>query len=290
MLNNRFPAWRRAAGAAVLMAASLLPAAAQTYVPLPQSIIVFPFEKAESADQSVADTVVNGIRARLDHTPGYDATSFNPKSPLINRAIQSNELTQTQVAGPFDATSGAAVAKAAGVDNALVGSLEDASTDAASNSAKVTVTVQLVSARDAQVQKTAGVTGTATQAGIAPDALMRLAADDAAAKAVSQIFGTSNTGAAAVTGTAPNTGTAAVDTAPSTGTATTGNGINIPTAPAGLPTGAIPTEGRKKKNASGALIIGGLALLGLISASSGNGGGGGGGGNNGGGGPPVFPF
>jgi hypothetical protein len=290
MLQNRFRGLIRISGAAALMAACYLPAMAQTYVPLPQSVIVFPFDKPDAVDQSVPDTVVNGIRSRMDRVQGYDTTTFNPRSPLIRRAIQGGDLTQTQVAGPFDAPSGAAVAKAAGVDDALVGSIESATADA--GTATVSVSVQLVSARDASVQKTAGVTGTSTQAGLAPDALLRAAADDAAAKATAQIFGSSNTAAAV----APGTGSAVIPTAPGTQPPAVGatNPATTPNtaAPAGLPTGSIPTvNSGKKKHGNSGLILGGLALLGIIiAASGGGGGGGGGGGNNGGGGPPVFPF
>jgi hypothetical protein len=284
MLHNRFRGVIRISGAAALMAACYLPAMAQTYVPLPQSVIIFPFDKPDAVDQSVPDTVVSGIRARMNGIPGYDATTFNPRSPLIRRGIQSGELTQTQVAGPFDAPSGAVVAKAAGVDTALVGSVESASADA--GAATVTVSVQLVSARDATVQKTAGVTGTSSQAGLAPDALMRAAADDAAAKATAQIFGSSGTAPVAPGAVnpvvPPAPGTVGATTPPSTTNA----------APAGLPTGSIPTANAgKKKHGNSGLILGGLALLGIIiAASGGGGGGGGGGGNNGGGGPPIFPF
>lgn len=301
MRYNTFRALGRLAGAAALAAACLLPAAAQQFVPLPQSVIVFPFDKPDNVDQSVADAATTGLRNRMANVTGYEATTFNPKSPLIRRAISAGELTQTQLAGPFDAASAAAIAMAAGVDNALVGSVESASNEG--GTASVSISVQLIGARDGQVQKTAGATGTAATAGLAPDALLRAAADDAAAKAVAQVFG-SKAGAGADTGAAPATGATttppgqtnatAAGEQPNAGVTGTqpGTKLNIPTAPAGLPSGSIPTEGSRKRKSNTGLIIGGLALLGLIIAASGSGGGGGngGGGNNGGGGPPTFPF
>lgn len=292
MRYNPFRTLARVAGAAALAAACLQTAAAQQpYVPLPQSVIVFPFDKPDNVDQSVADTVTAGIRNRMASVSGFEATTFNPKSPLIRRAVSAGELTQTQLSGPFDAASAAAVALAAGVDNALVGSVETVSND--NGAAKVSISVQLVSARDGAVQKTAGATGAATaQAGLAPDASLRSAADDAAAKAVAQIFGPSgNAGAGAGMNTGGE-GQPAVSGTPG-GTAVTPpahSNLNIPTAQGQYPAGGIPVESKRKKSSSTGLIIGGLALLGLIIAASSNGGGGSSGGNNGGGGPPTFPF
>lgn len=282
-----FHALGRVSAAAVIAAASLLPAAAQQYVPLPQSIIVFPFDKPDTVDQSVADTVTNGIRNRIPNVAGYEATTYNPKSPLIRRAVAAGELTQTQIAGPFDAASAAEVALAAGVDNALVGSVESATNDGAT--AKVSISVQLVSSRGGEVQKTAGVTGSATaQTGVAPDAVLRLAADDAAAKAITQVFGTSNAPGAVVSNPA-NGSTPEVAPPAVTPPAAVQPGVQPPAT--ALPTGSIPVAGKQRHKSNTGLIIGGLAILGLIIAAAGNSsGGGGGGGNNGGGGPPIFPF
>jgi hypothetical protein len=250
---------KRLAELAGLAALIALPAAAQTG----PSVIVFPADKPEAVDQSVADTFTASLRGRVEATHLYDAMVFNAKSPLVVRAVQSNSLTQTQVAGPFDLETSSSVAKAVGADFALVSSVEDASADAAAGSGKVTVTVQLVNASTSRAVKSAGVSGSASSKGLAADALVRLAADNAAEKAIAQMFPQ----AAGTT-----TGVKAPRTKPVV-------------SPAGLPTGSLPVE-HKKRGKNALLILGGVALVGIIIAASG----GSGSSSNSGGGPPPLPF
>ena len=251
----------RAVGVAALSAVVMSPAFAVN-----QSLLVFPVDKPESVDQSVADTVLSGLRARVGSGVKYDAMTFSAKSALVMRAVAGGSITAVQAAGPFTAESASTIARAVGADAALIASVEDATVDTAASKATVTISAQLVSAADGKPLKTAGASGDAVLASTPDLALLRLAADNAASKAVAQLFGSSATPGAPVAVLKPG----------QTSGATPQGAI------------AIPEGGKKaKKGNKSGLLIGGLVLAAVSIASSHSGGGGG---SNTGGGPPPFPF
>lgn len=250
----------RAAGVVALSATVLSPVFAVN-----QSLLVFPVDKPESVDQSVADTVLSGLRARVGSGVKYDAMTFSAKSALVTRAVAGGSLTAAQVAGPFTAESASTIARAVGADAALIASVVDAAVDTAASKATVTISAQLVAAADGKPIKTAGASGDATMAATPDLALLRLAADNAAGKAVAQLFGASAKPGAPVTTLQPGQTSGA-----------TSQGAAV-----------IPQAGKKaKKSSQSGLLIGGLILVGVIIASSHHSGGG----SNTGGGPPTFPF
>lgn len=248
----------------VICAAALCLTAALPGFAANRTLLVFPVDKPDTVDQSVADTVSSALRSRVAASGGYDAMTFYAKAPLVARALASGGITQAQMAGPFTADTAAAISRAVGADYALIGSVEDASADEAAKKANVTISVQLVSASDGKSLKTAGASGEGASPTLATDALYRLAADNAAAKASAQVFG-AIAPAPGVTGVTPGK--------------TTGG-----TPPSGI---ATPKVAKKSKKNNSGLLIGGLVLIGVIAASSHHGGGSG---NGGSGGPPPFPF
>jgi len=250
----------------LLCTAALCLAAALPGLAASSTLIVFPVDKPDNVDQSVADTVLSALRNRVAASGKFDAMTFYAKAPLVAHALASGSITQAQMAGPFTPDSAAAISRAVGADYALLGSVEDASSDAAAKKASVTISVQLVSAADGKAVKTAGASGEGVNASLAPDALVRLAADNAAGKAAGQIF------------------------ASTPGAVTPGTNVTKPGKTAGgtTPANIAPAKPAKKgkKNNSG-LLIGGLVLVGVIAAASHHGGGSSGSGSSG---PPPFPF
>jgi len=272
MSRFRHDITRRLMGALALGMLCVLPATAQTAAK--PTLLVFPFDRPENVDPTIADTIASAIRNRLQAMGRYEFMTYNTRSALVQRAIQSGSISRDDAEGPFEGNTGADIARTLGLDYALAGIVDDASMDVVANTATVTVSAQLVAARAGQVLQTAAASGSATETAIAADALMRRAADDAAAKLVAQLFG----------GTTPPTGiTPIVTPGPTTPTVTNGTG----TMP--MPTDSIPVERKGKKKNNNLLLFGGIALLGIIIAGSG---GGGGGGNGGGGGtnPPPIPL
>lgn len=256
MIRNPISTLLRAVGLAAFSAAVISPVFAAN-----QSLLVFPVDKPESVDQSVADTVQSGLRARIGAGVRYDAMTFNAKSALISRAVAGGSLTAAQVAGPYTAESASVIARAVGADAALVSSVEDAAVDTAAGKATVTISAQLVTAVDGKAIKTAGASGDATKAATPDLALLHLAADAAAGKAATQLFGAAGKAGGPVVAEPGKT-------------------------PGGTSQGALtnPPAKAKKKSGKSGLLIGGLILAGIIIASSSHGGSSSG---NGGGPPPI---
>lgn len=249
----------------LICAAALCLAAALPGLAASSTLLVFPVDKPDTVDQSVADTVSSALRSRVAASGKYDAMTFYAKAPLVARALASGAITPAQMAGPYTADNAAAISRAVGADFALIGSVEDASSDEAAKKANVTISVQLVSAVDGKPIKTAGASGEGTNPTMAVGALYRLAADNAAGKAAAQVF-------------------AAVPTPPANGTNAAAPGKTT----GGTPPADItpPKSAKKSKKNNTGLLIGGLVLVGVIAAASHHSSGGG----SGNGGPPPFPF
>lgn len=269
--TNRNP-MVRLLGALALAAMCALPAVAQTGG-MKQTLLVFPLDRSENIDPDLAEVVSAGLRNRIEKSGRYEYMAYNTRSALVQRAIQSGSVSRDDSDGPFEGGVGASIARALGLDLALTGSVEDVSLDPATNTANVTVTAQLVQSRDGRPIQTSSASGTASEKGIASDALIRRAADSAAEKIATQMFGA---GATVVTPVKPSPGTVQPGAAPG--------------APAGLPKDGIPTETKARRKSNSLLVVGGLALVGLIIAAAGGGGGGGGGNGGGTGGPPPIPL
>lgn len=270
MFSFRNVLTRRLWGAVAISLALALPGLAQTAGK--PTLLVFPFDRPENVEASIPDTIASALRNRIQAQAKYDFMTYNTRSALVQRAIRAGEISRDDADGPFEGPLAGEIAHTLGLDFALAGIVDDADVDVATNSATVTASARLVNARNGNVIQNAAASSTVSEAGVAPDALLRRAADDAAAKIVAQLFQSATPTVTPIDTGAPKQPV-----------------VNADTGVGAIPSGAIPAQKQKKKKNNNFLLLGGVLVLGIIIAAGGGGakgnGGGGGGGN-----PPSIPL
>jgi hypothetical protein len=240
------------------------------------TVLVFPFDNAAGdAGAAAANQLADAVKLRLNAVGVYQATTFSVHLPAIERGLYvDNTLSPDDVKGPItDPDQARRLARLAGTDGFVLGSLESLSTQDNGNvRATVSAQLYLTQTKDntqAGALKTIAITGTAAPSGRSEDpaAVLDRALQDAAGQVASGLT----------------------------------NGAT-PVRAAVVPSGG--GGGHSKISATGALLLAlavGLVIVVATNAgatggsnnSAGNSGGGttsGGGGGGGGSGPPGPPF
>jgi len=165
------------------------------------TILMFPFANkidsgapASSFDvDTVGARVENAVKMRLNEIGRYNADSFTPTLPQIQRAVQDSGidgLTEADVAPPYDsAQRGRKLADEIATDGYLLGTIEGIKTDEQTRTVSLTITATLYSTQTGRAVKALAYTGRGISysASDDPAALLQSAINDASGHVVSAL-------------------------------------------------------------------------------------------------------
>jgi len=230
--------------------AKAAPAAAATAGAAPAEprlgLLIFPLEsQVEQQGNTLGPLVAKGLKDATLRSSAYVGISFNPRHPIMKRAVDESLVKEADLAGPFgveaeQVTKAVALGRLMEAPRVLVGSIQDFEFNSEKREGQVTITAEIVNTDTGRVDgKVMVATGKspATMVTGSPEQFALAAAQDAVQQLSSKF-----------------------------------PGVVIPTADSGQ---AKPTEKPAKKKSNGGLIAAAALAVGLIIAASGGGGGGG---------------
>lgn len=231
------------------------PAERPVYTGPRMGLLVMPFEsQVEEEGNTLGPQVAKAMKDATLRSRQYAGVSYNPKHPIVRRALDEGELLESEVNGPFgieprQVQAAVRIARMMEIPRVMVGSITDFEFDREKREGQITVTAEIINTSTGRMDGPAMIaTGRspAVMTSAMPEQYALAATEDAALQLAGRMPGTEPDVVAAT-----NNGTTDQET----------------TEPTPQP------EPKKKKNSSGLLAA--LAVLGLIIAGSGGGGGGG---------------
>lgn len=136
-----------------------------------KDVFLFPFAKPASAQVSeefnLENEVQNALYARLKSIKGVNVERFRASHPSMQRAVMENRLRRDRMQPPFNVKEAdgnwlcVKIAREAGMEYALAGSIEEYTFNAADQQVVLTVSLDLIQVSDGQILFTSAETGRA---------------------------------------------------------------------------------------------------------------------------------